>query len=107
MITAPGGQDLVKGTNANFDDTLVKAVIRAHKWQGMINNGKARSIRDVAGRENVPSGYACKIIRLTELAPDITTAILNGRQPKALQLAEMMDDFPIRWDEQRQHFGFD
>ena len=50
--------------------------------------------------------YACKIIRLTELAPDITIAILNGRQPKALQLAEMMDDFPVRWDEQRQHFGF-
>lgn len=106
IITAPNGQDIISGRNANFDDALIKAVVRAHTWQEMIETGKARSIRDVAGRENVPSGYACKIIRLTELAPDITTAILNGRQPKALQLAEMMDDFPIRWDEQRQHFGF-
>ncbi|MCD8497190.1 MAG: hypothetical protein LRZ85_03380 [Alphaproteobacteria bacterium] len=72
----------------------------------MIDSGKARSIRDVAEREGVPSGYACKIIRLTELAPDITTAIINGRQPQSLQLASMMDDFPILWADQRQHFGF-
>ncbi len=106
IITAPNGQDIISGRNANFDDALIKAVVRAHKWQEMVETGKARSIRDVAVQEGIPNGYAAKIIRLTELAPDITTAILNGRQPKALQLAGMMDDFPIRWDAQRQHFGF-
>ena len=106
MITAPGGQDLITGENLNHDDALLKAVIRAHKWQDMIDSGKARSIRDVASREGVPSGYACKIIRLIELAPDITTAIVNGRQPASLQLADMMKDFPVLWEDQRQHFGF-
>ena len=56
--------------------------------------------------EAPPSGYACKIIRLIELAPDITTAIVNGRQPASLQLADMMKDFPVLWEDQRQHFGF-
>jgi len=106
MITAPDGSDLISNENTNFDETLIKAITRAHKWQTMIDNGKARSIRDVAEREGIPSGYACKIIRLTELAPDITTAIINGRQPQSLQLANMMNDFPILWAEQRQHFGF-
>lgn len=106
MITAPDGKDLISNENTNFDETLIKAVTRAHKWQAMIDSGKARSIRDVAEREGIPSGYACKIIRLTELAPDITTAIINGRQPQSLQLANMMNDFPILWAEQRQYFGF-
>jgi len=106
MITAPDGSDLISNKNTNFDEILIKAITRAHKWQTMIDNGKARSIRDVAEREGIPSGYACKIIRLTELAPDITTAIINGRQPQSLQLACMMNDFPILWAEQRQHFGF-
>lgn len=106
MITTPDGRDLISNQNANFDEALIKGISRAHKWQEMIDSGKARSIRDVAEREGVPSGYACKIIRLTELAPDITTAIINGRQPQSLQLASMMDDFPILWADQRQHFGF-
>ncbi len=106
MITSPDGRDLISNQNANFDEALIKGITRAHKWQEMIDSGKARSIRDVAEREGVPSGYACKIIRLTELAPDITTAIINGRQPQSLQLASMMDDFPILWADQRQHFGF-
>ncbi len=33
IITAPGGQDLITGENLNHDDALLKAIIRAHKWQ--------------------------------------------------------------------------
>jgi hypothetical protein len=42
------------------------------------------------------------VLRLTLLAPDIVEAILDGRQPPELQLDDLLDGFPLEWDEQRQ-----
>jgi hypothetical protein len=36
------------------------------------------------------------------LAPDIVEAILDGRQPKGLRLAELLGNRPVVWEEQRQ-----
>jgi hypothetical protein len=45
--------------------------------------------------------YACRLLPLTCLAPDIVEAILDGRQPKGLRLAEMLGNGPLEWEEQR------
>jgi len=44
-----------------------------------------------------------RILRLTLLAPDIVEAILDGRQPAELQLADLLEGFPLEWAEQRTH----
>jgi hypothetical protein len=41
------------------------------------------------------------MMRLTLLAPDIVEAILEGRQPKAMQLEELTDAIPSEWERQR------
>jgi hypothetical protein len=38
---------------------------------------------------------------MTLLAPDIQEAILEGRQPKAMQLEELTDAVPSEWEKQR------
>ena len=43
--------------------------------------------------------------RSTCLAPDIVEAILDGRQPKGLRLAEMLGNGPFVWEEQRARWG--
>jgi hypothetical protein len=40
-------------------------------------------------------------LRLTLLAPDIVQAILDGRQPKGMQLEELTRVMPSTWAEQR------
>jgi hypothetical protein len=35
------------------------------------------------------------------LAPDIVEAILDGRQPKGMQLEDLTQALPSAWDEQR------
>ena len=49
-----------------------------------------------------------RIVRLAYLAPDITTAILDGRQPATLSAPRLAEAraLPITWTEQRLALGF-
>jgi hypothetical protein len=71
-----------------------------------IESGQAKSITDLAEQEGVTDAYVCRLLPLTCLAPDIVEAILDGRQPKGLRLAQMLGDGPVGWEEQRLAFSF-
>jgi hypothetical protein len=83
------------------DQTLVKALVRAHRWRRRIESGRARSITDLAEQEGVTDAYVCRLLPLTCLAPDIVEAILDGRQRKGLRLADVLGNGPLAWEEQR------
>jgi hypothetical protein len=85
------------------DETLVKALVRAHRWRRRIESGQAKSITDLAEQEGVTDAYVCRLLPLTCLAPAIVEAILDGRQPKGLRLAQMLGNGPVVWEEQRHH----
>jgi hypothetical protein len=88
------------------DETLVKALVRAHRWRRRIESGQAKSITDLAEQEGVTDAYVCRFLPLTCLAPDIVGAILDGRQPKGLRLAEVLGKGPLAWGEQRGKWSF-
>ena len=46
--------------------------------------------------------FVNRLRRLTLLAPDIVEAILECRQPKAMQLEELTRAMPSGWAEQRE-----
>jgi hypothetical protein len=69
-----------------------------------IESDRAKSITDLAEQEGVTDAYVCRLLPLTCLAPDIVEAILDGRQPKGLRLAEMLCNGPTGWEE-RVHAG--
>ena len=54
----------------------------------------------------VTDAYVCRLLPLTCLAPDIMGAILDGRQPKGLRLAEMLGNGPLAWNAQWETWGF-
>jgi hypothetical protein len=87
------------------DETLIKALVRAHRWRRKIESGRAKSITDLAEQEGVTDAYVCRLLPLTCLAPFIVEAVLDGRQPKGLRLAEMLGDGPLPWEEQRVNWG--
>lgn len=98
---ALNGEEILK-----FDDTIIKALLRAHRWKKALESGKADSIADLAQKEGISSSYFARVMRLNLLAPDIKTAILDGRQPKHIKLLDMLQPFPMLWHEQRKWFGF-
>jgi len=58
-------------------DSLIKALVPAHRWRRRIDTGKAKSITHFAEQESVPNAYVCRLLPLTCLAPDIVEAILT------------------------------
>ncbi len=57
-------------------------------------------VKQIAEAEKIDRSFVNRLLRLTLLAPDIQEAILEGRQPKGLQLEELMRAMPGAWEEQ-------
>jgi hypothetical protein len=105
LIMTPAGVAAV-APKPRRDETLIKALVRAHRWRRRIEGGQAKSITDLAEQEGVTVAYICRLLPLTCLAPDIVEKILDGWQPKGLRLAELLGNGPLAWNAQRNTWGF-
>lgn len=83
------------------NNALLKALAKAYRWRRMIESGIFTSITELAEAESVNQSYACRILRLTLLAPNIVTEILDGQYHSDLMLKQVMRPLPVRWEEQR------
>jgi site-specific DNA recombinase len=94
-------------TTAN--PSLLRIIARAHDIQTRLIQNAKFTVHDIARTEGVSAAYIYTLLRLPWLAPDITTAILNGRQPQHLNAMTLMrraSRLPIDWVEQRTLLGF-
>lgn len=75
----------------------------------MIDTGELANASELARSLILEVGWVCEVLRMTRLAPDIIRAILEGRQPRHLNLHAMrgrQGEVPLDWDGQRGMFGF-
>lgn len=105
IVTPEGAPDWVP-IRPRPDNAMIKALARGRRWQAMIDPGEHGSIIALAKAEGVNKSYLSRVLRLALLAPDIVEAILDGRQPATLQLAQLLNPFPLAWPDQRVRFGF-
>lgn len=83
-----------------IDNTMVKAIARAHRWRRLLESGEFASVTELARAEKLNDSYLARVLRLTLLAPNIVEAILNGQQSGELTLAKVMEPFPVEWEKQ-------
>ncbi|TBW35478.1 recombinase family protein [Siculibacillus lacustris] len=90
------------------DRSLLRLLARAHRFRDAILAGDGESIGELAEAQGVGAPYFTRILRLGFLAPDITAAILDGRQPIELSAKRLAitADLPKDWNEQRRALGF-
>jgi hypothetical protein len=88
------------------DSALIRAIVRAHHWRSLLESGKYASAAELAKAENINDSYLSRLLRLTLLAPDIVQAILDGRQPKLLEVKALAKPLPSGWELQRKRLGF-
>jgi hypothetical protein len=84
-----------------IDSTLVKAIVRAHRWRDMLESGRYATVRELAKAENINESYLARVLRLTLLAPAIILAIMEGHQPNDLELENLLGPIPVDWAQQR------
>ena len=72
------------------DPVLVKALAWAFRCEQMLDERRYATVQELARAEGVKPSYAAGMLRLTLLPPVIVDAILDGRQPDGMTLAELM-----------------
>lgn len=100
-IIAPDGSAAWAPAKPRPDETLIRALARAHRWKGMLEERRYQSAGEMAEAEGVTRSFVNRLLRLTLLAPDIQEAIIDGRQPKGMQLEELAGVMQSGWHEQR------
>jgi hypothetical protein len=100
QVVTPAGATPWVPARTRVDSTLVKAIVRAHRWRDMLESGDYATVRDLAKAEAINESYLGRVLRLTLLAPTLIEAILEGRQPANLELDDLLRQFPVEWDKQ-------
>jgi site-specific DNA recombinase len=96
------------GMSGRPDPKLIKLLVRAHRLKEKLRGSPGIRVADLAMREKLSPSYVALLLRLTFLAPDITRAILEGRQPGGFTAQKLVtySGLPLGWPEQRQALGF-
>ena len=91
------------------DPGLLRIVARAHDFQERLMQDPDLTVTGIASQERLTIGYLSRLLRLPSLAPDIVTAIINGKHPPQLSAKRLMRlarNLPTDWAEQRKLLGF-
>jgi hypothetical protein len=93
---------------AKPDARLMKLLIRAHRFNATLAGTGGSPFAALAKQEGVSPSYFTRLVRLSYLAPDITQAILDGRQPSHLTADKLLahSRLPLAWPDQRTLLGF-
>jgi DNA invertase Pin-like site-specific DNA recombinase len=99
---------LVPGTDTpevKYDPRLVSLVAEAHSLRRMVL-AQSGSLSQIAARLGMCRARMADMMRLSWLAPDIVTSILDGAQPESLTRARLNGtSLSPDWDEQRRQLG--
>lgn len=108
LLVPPPGASSPK-IKTSFDLPMIRTLGKAFYWQRLIESGEVANALEIARQLKMEPGWVAEILRLTRLAPDIVQAIVEGRQPRTLNLQTIrgrQGEVPLNWEEQRVLFGF-
>jgi DNA invertase Pin-like site-specific DNA recombinase len=90
------------------DQTLLKTIVRAHKWFNDLATGRMKNMAEIASREGVDKSYVSRVVNLAFLAPYIIESIVTGHQPVDLNVEKLTKrtNLPLDWAQQHQLLGF-
>jgi len=93
---------------ARADQTLLKTIVRAHKWFNDLVFGRVHNMAEIATLEGIDKSYVSRVMAPAFPAPVIIESIIAGRQPADLSAEKLTKriDLPPDWAQQHQLLGF-
>jgi hypothetical protein len=83
------------------NESLIQSIVRAHAWIQHLYDGKHESIEALAEANRLHPKVVRQVFRLAFLSPDVTSAILEGRQPSGLSVTQIPRLLPLQWTQHR------
>jgi hypothetical protein len=108
-VLTPPPSSAPDSTLGGFDESMIRTLGKGFHWQRQLDEGRFPHVSDLARKQKLERGWVSEILRMTLLAPDIITAIVEGRQPRHVNLHALrgrIDIIPRDWNEQRRLLGF-
>jgi site-specific DNA recombinase len=87
------------------NDSLVQSIVRAHAWNQALLTGTHTSVEELAEAEGLHTKVVRQALRLAFLSPEVTSAILERRQPLGLSLARIPKLLALPWADHRRMLG--
>jgi site-specific DNA recombinase len=87
------------------NESLVQAIVRAHTWKQSLLSGTQGSVEKLAETEGLHPKVVRQALRLAFLSPDVTSAVLEGKQPAGLSLARIPTLLPLSWAQHQRLLG--
>jgi site-specific DNA recombinase len=97
---------IADGPELARNESLIRALVRAHAWLQQLEDGSYGSIEDLADVNNIHPKVVRQALRLAYLPPKLTSAILHGTQPAATTLTSVPKLLPVSWTKQQHALGF-
>lgn len=82
---------------------LQAALVRARRWQKMLDTGKYKTLRDIAVGEDVDPSYVSRVMKLNLLDPEIVELILDDEMECTANFNDFCIDLPSTWADQYTH----
>jgi DNA invertase Pin-like site-specific DNA recombinase len=96
-----------EGTHLRPDRRLVELLDSARSAQALVDRRRDLSVPELARLSRMRPSQFARLIRINYLAPDIVTAIRDGKQPEALTRKQLLASvIPTDWSLQRRLLGF-
>ena len=86
----------------SHNTTFLMGLSRGFYWRSLLDTGAMKSGAEIARKEELTHAVVNVLLRLTLLAPDIIKQLIDGTQPRRLNLMWFQrNSFPVDWQEQR------
>ena len=108
LIAPPETASQVGDATGGLDTPMIKTLGKAFHWQRLLDDGVYATTKEMAEALKLEPGWAAEVLRMALLAPDIVAAIVEGRQPRHLNLHALrgrLEVLPRDWNEQRRLLG--
>ena len=101
VIIAPDGGDAWVPARPRPDETLIRALARAHRWKRMLREGRYRSAAEIAEAEGLTRSFVNRLLRLTLLAPRHRRSHSRRTTAKGDAAGRLGTGVLSSWDEQK------
>lgn len=108
LLTPPPGSSS-NVMSGGMDIPMIKTLGKAFYWQRLLDEGKYATATDLARAFKLEPGWVAEVLRMANLAPEIIEAILDGSQPRHLNLQTIRgrhEPLPRDWEEQKRLLAF-